>query len=1199
MVNKTPAELISGTPNDNSVVHSSEDGTTDSSKKHNERSISRLQGTAPLFSVSKTYDTNDLVTEAGIVYRANQNIGTPGAFIPAEWDQVGNLRGPASAIDNSIARFDGITGELIQDSNATIDDTDNIENIGSLQFADVLASPTVNTFIAQVNSDLEINVTGPNNITLKVGDTSQMQIQSTGIDFLSNNLSNLVLNSSVTVNTSITWNTGIRQIFNPNGVNSGLNVGESTGDPSSGVDGDIYYQSGVGFRGHIEGSWFALAEFFGPWTADHNAGAFDLINLNAISDSAGNEILGFTSSTTPVNFLTANSADTGVAPTLGVGGVAADIDIDISGRGTGTVNIVSDLVLTGPTTFPEDIRQIFNPGSTNAGINVGLAFAIDEPSNPNNGDMYYDNTNDRFRVAVNDAWQTMGDVVTGVSNTDVNELVRYADASGKLLANAANNPVTLNGAGVFQNVRGFELANRTGANEDVDYMQTHDNQVEINVGLTSTLFEIEFVGVDEYIWRPDGSDWETKNMDNIGFLTFDVAKELIDPLDTEFWIGRDVGTVGLTSNVPAGLKFNFTILGETILLIDPLRLQHFNPTGKALFELVDLDTGIIVGDNIGAVEFRALNDASANVEYSKIETKARDIAAGTHDGELEFHTAVNGSSKIMLTLNKDAADNAVFGTGVSVEIDDFVNFSEITTPTTPAANDGRLYIKDINGTSDLFFLDDAGTEKHFRPIADNTFYISTQAQLEAALGVDLEIPDDTKVTINLLGNITLTKGFKLGSLSSLWITSIVVNPQIFFDPTVTTDPLFSNTTPGVPHQIIRLIGIGIVDITGAPGSTTSKFVDLTGVNTGAVILSTSQVTVVNFNDLGTIENGVLNLEKQFYLNFSKGFIFKDILKVVADNVDSIPFTASTFISIIGSNAPILTAFGMLPGGIADSSILFIDPAVTSASIISVRDNAVPPPAELFQQGTDITVDSAALGTSGAGFTNFTTAAAHGLVAGQVTVNSTFADSAYNGTFVVVSVDTPLTGTVYEVEATFTATGAGIMNEASLQSTDLVVSADDNLGFKDSLAAGEVNQVNTVSFTATGGGTFDPIQDDTPTAGDFAADPSTERFTIDTSTGEATYVGLEPLTCIISYQVVLDRDGGSAQDVTVAIRQNTGDVIKTEIFNALVSSGTPVLYVYVSGLFDVETSDTFQLVADVETASRVITATSLNMVVREA
>ena len=290
---------------------------------------------------------------------------------------------------------------------------------------------------------------------------------------------------------------------------------------------------------------------------------------------------------------------------------------------------------------------------------------------------------------------------------------------------------------------------------------------------------------------------------------------------------------------------------------------------------------------------------------------------------------------------------------------------------------------------------------------------------------------------------------------------------------------------------------------------------------------------------------------------------------------------------------------MLPGGIADSSILFIDPAVTSASIISVRDNAVPPPAELFQQGTDITVDSAALGTSGAGFTNFTTAAAHGLVAGQVTVNSTFADSAYNGTFVVVSVDTPLTGTVYEVEATFTATGAGIMNEASLQSTDLVVSADDNLGFKDSLAAGEVNQVNTVSFTATGGGTFDPIQDDTPTAGDFAADPSTERFTIDTSTGEATYVGLEPLTCIISYQVVLDRDGGSAQDVTVAIRQNTGDVIKTEIFNALVSSGTPVLYVYVSGLFDVETSDTFQLVADVETASRVITATSLNMVVREA
>ena len=39
-----------------------------------------------------------------------------------------------------------------------------------------------------------------------------------------------------------------------------------------------------------------------------------------------------------------------------------------------------------------------------------------------------------------------------------------------------------------------------------------------------------------------------------------------------------------------------------------------------------------------------------------------------------------------------------------------VEFPEISTPTTPAADNGRLYDKDRNTTSDLFFIDDAGDE---------------------------------------------------------------------------------------------------------------------------------------------------------------------------------------------------------------------------------------------------------------------------------------------------------------------------------------------------------------------------------------------------------------------------------------------------------------------------------------------------------
>jgi hypothetical protein len=46
----------------------------------------------------------------------------------------GNVVGAASSTDNAIVRWDGITGELIQDSNVTISDTDEIDNVDGIQF---------------------------------------------------------------------------------------------------------------------------------------------------------------------------------------------------------------------------------------------------------------------------------------------------------------------------------------------------------------------------------------------------------------------------------------------------------------------------------------------------------------------------------------------------------------------------------------------------------------------------------------------------------------------------------------------------------------------------------------------------------------------------------------------------------------------------------------------------------------------------------------------------------------------------------------------------------------------------------------------------------------------------------------------------------------------------------------------------------
>jgi hypothetical protein len=65
-----------------------------------------------------------------------QVLTSNGAGVPT-WttNAGGDVTGPASSTDNAIARFDGITGKLIQNSVTTIDDTGNASGILSQQFS--------------------------------------------------------------------------------------------------------------------------------------------------------------------------------------------------------------------------------------------------------------------------------------------------------------------------------------------------------------------------------------------------------------------------------------------------------------------------------------------------------------------------------------------------------------------------------------------------------------------------------------------------------------------------------------------------------------------------------------------------------------------------------------------------------------------------------------------------------------------------------------------------------------------------------------------------------------------------------------------------------------------------------------------------------------------------------------------------------
>ena len=153
----------------------------------------------------------------------------------------------------------------------------NLTNLGAINF------DTVGVDIENVAGDLQIDVPTTQTIKLQFASTDFFTFDETEASFGGTNIVDV---ANFTLTNTISFPDGVRQTFNPSNTITGLNVGANATDPTIPVDGDIYYQTGVGFRGRDAGAWFTFditAEFLGPWTADHDAGGFDLINVGGIT----------------------------------------------------------------------------------------------------------------------------------------------------------------------------------------------------------------------------------------------------------------------------------------------------------------------------------------------------------------------------------------------------------------------------------------------------------------------------------------------------------------------------------------------------------------------------------------------------------------------------------------------------------------------------------------------------------------------------------------------------------------------------------------------------------------------------------------------------------------------------------------------------------------------------------------------------
>ena len=145
----------------------------------------------------------------------------------------------------------------------------------------------------------------------------------------------------------------------------------------------------------------------------------------------------------------------------------------------------------------------------------------------------------------------------------------------------------------------------------------------------------------------------------------------------------------------------------------------------------------------------------------------------------------------------------------------------------------------------------------------------------------------------------------------------------------------------------------------------------------------------------------------------------------------------------------------------------------------------------------------------------------------------------------------------------------------LDETDPQVIAIDNGTRKNSQTISESSTVGILEVD--GSGNIDvPIVDITPVSGDWSEDPATEGFSVDTTTGIVTCVGLKPISVMVKYSLSAAQSSGSAQTVEIDLHVNGIAQTKSQIIIVTSGVGNFIAGVYNGGNFTLNPGDTLQL-----------------------
>ena len=448
--------------------------------------------------------------------------------------------------------------------------------------------------------------------------------------------------------------------------------------------------------------------------------------------------------------------------------------------------------------------------------------------------------------------------------------------------------------------------------------------------------------------------------------------------------------------------------------------------------------------------------------------------------------------------------------------------------------------------------------------------ITTEAQIEAKWPGHI-IPDgeSEKWTIILDETFTATQPLFLGENNQIEIKGSFFGGDVNY------------TGPGAwlqlndPTKPIESLRLGEFTFVGdATNATTpdgeNSLLDLKGTE----FLFAKDVTIKNCKRMGIADFPIYRLRGFSPNNCDQGMILKNILLMQADGniitqVNDLNHTLFSFIAHPFFPAHIdikehATIIGINPS----ASFLFIDPNFAAGSKIIVKDNAKGA-INVYQSGTDIAATASAVGTD-PNDTQFDITA-HDLKEGQVIVLKDFTIfTGYNGTFIVTAIND--VNSVDIAVAFLGVDSSGTMSAKSLDQKDVKVDARGNIDDPDSMTQAELRQGSAIIFTPPSTSP-EPVQNSSPTSGDFIADLATEDFTINISTGVITYIGTKTVVKTMGFKYDIFKSGGGAQTSDLFLYQNATAISKFDRSKTITTTSQSI---NVAGIITINPGDTFQL-----------------------